>query len=171
VDRLALIGSDLKLVDDGSGRMTSVRAAGAGAVAGGWLGALLALYTFVLDRPPIGALVTGLCWGVAIGGLFGVALATAGYATFGRPRDHGVRRRLVAARYELYADGDVAASAWRLLFTMHPTGLTLVDRVPVEVVAPAVELTLVEPMEPVTAPAAPPEPAKHDQIPLPADAA
>jgi hypothetical protein len=159
MDRLALIGGDLKLVDDGSGRITGVRAAAAGAAAGGWMGALLALYTFVLDRPPVGALASGVCWGVAIGGLFGVTLATAGYATFGRTRDHGARRRLVAARYELYADGDVAASAWRLLFTMHPAGLTLVDRVPVEVVAPAVELTLIEPMEPVSAPAAEPAPA------------
>ncbi len=158
VDRLALIGGDLKLVDDGNGRFTGLRTAAAGAAAGGWLGALLALYTFVLDRPPIGALATGLCWGVAIGGLFGVTLASAGYATFGRTRERGARR-LVAARYELYADGDVAASAWRLLFTMHPAGLTLVDRVPVEVVAPSVELTLIEPMEPVSRPATQPEPA------------
>jgi len=158
MDRLALIGGDLKLVDDGSGRITGIRTAVAGAAAGGWLGALLALYTFVLDRPPVGELAAGLCWGVAIGGLFGVTLATAGYATFGRTRERGARR-LVAARYELYADGDVAASAWRLLFTMHPAGLTLVDRVPVEVVAPSVELTLVEPMEPVSGPAARPEPA------------
>jgi hypothetical protein len=160
VDRLALIGGDLKLVDDGS-QLTGLRTAVAGAAAGGWLGALLALYTFVLDRPPIGELATGLSWGVAIGGLFGVTLATAGYATFGRTRERGARR-LVAARYELYADGDVAASAWRLLLTMHPAGLTLVDRVPVEVVAPSVELTLVEPMEPVSGPATPatrPEPA------------
>jgi Heat induced stress protein YflT domain len=158
VDRLALIGGDLKLVDDGGARLTGVRTAVAGAAAGGWLGALLALYTFVLDRPPVGALTVGLCWGVAIGGLFGVTLATAGYATFGRSREPGARR-LVAARYELYVDGDVAASAWRLLFTMHPTGLALVDRVPVEVVPPAVEPTLIEPMEPVRAPAPRPEPA------------
>jgi hypothetical protein len=158
VDRLALIGGDLKLVDDGSARITGVRTAVAGAAAGGWLGALLALYTFVLNRPPVGALATGLCWGVAIGGLFGVTVATAGYAVFGRTPEREMRR-LVAARYELYADGDVAASAWRLLFTMHPAGLTLVDRVPVEVVAPSVELTLVAPMEPVSGPATRPEPA------------
>jgi hypothetical protein len=147
VDRLALIGGDLKLVDDTTGRITAVRAVAWGAGGGAWLGALMALFTFVLDRPLAGELAGRLSWGMLLGTLFGVPLSVTAYAALGRTRDATSRRRVVAARYELYADGDVAASAWRLLFNLHPTGLTLVDQVPVEVVSLPTGMTLVETLD------------------------
>jgi hypothetical protein len=114
----------------------------------------MAVFTVVLDRPALDALAVRVSWGMLLGCLFGATMAVAACTMLGRSRDVAARR-LVAARYELYADGDIAASAWRLLLTMHPTGLTLVDQVPVQVVAVPVDLSVAEPAGPVTEPAGP----------------
>jgi hypothetical protein len=176
VDRLTLVGGDLKLVDEDTGRATR-RAVAVGAGGGAWLGALMAVFTIVLDRPALDTLAVRVSWGVLLGCLFGATMAVAACTMFGRARDVAARR-LVAARYELYADGDVAASAWRLLLAMHPTGLTLVDRVPVHVVAVPADLSVAEPAGPVTQPAGPvaepagpvAEPARQQPSPVPAHA-
>ncbi len=153
VDRLALVGGDLKLVDEDTGRATR-RDVAVGAGGGAWLGALMAVFTVVLDRPALDALAVRVSWGMLLGCLFGATMAIAARTMLGRSRGVAARR-LVAARYELYADGDVAASAWRLLLAMHPTGLTLVDRIPVQVVAVPADLSVAEPAGPVAEPAGP----------------
>jgi hypothetical protein len=54
----------------------------------------------------------------------------------------------VAARYVQNDDGAVAASAWRLLLKLNPAGMTLVDRVPVQVVALPVDRDPADAYEP-----------------------
>jgi hypothetical protein len=151
VHRLALVGGDLKLVEEVTGRFTAARAAWWGACAGAWLGALMAVFAIVVERPAFGEIMVLLSWGILLGALFGAALTVTAYAGLGRTRDFTSHRHLVAARYELYVDADVAASAWRLLIKLHPAGMTLVDRVPVEVVAVPTDLTLIETFEPMEA--------------------
>lgn len=131
VHRLALVGGDLKLVEEVTGRLTLLRAGTWGVGAGAWVGALMALFAYVVNRSELLVL---LSWGVLLGALFGAALGLGAYAATGSTRDFTSRRRLVAARYELYVDRDVAACAWRLLLHLHPAGMALVDRVPVQVV-------------------------------------
>jgi hypothetical protein len=133
VHRMALIGGDVKLVEEVTGRLTAGRCALFGVLAGAWLGALMALFAVVAERPQPSATATLLAWGVLLGWLFGATLGAVAYATTGRHRDFTSRRRLVAGRYELYADDELAEPALRLLLRLCPAGMTPIDVVPVEV--------------------------------------
>jgi hypothetical protein len=164
--RLALVGGDLKLVTESGGGVTATRAGSLGGCGGLWMGALMALFTFLVDRPPLGELLVRLSWGLPLGALFGGALGLAAYAILSGARDLTSRRRLVPARHELHVDVEVAASAWRLLLKLHPAGMTLLDRVPAEVVALPSELVLIETfesVEPMTEPPGRPEPRQQAQ--------
>jgi hypothetical protein len=158
VHRLALVGGDLKLVTDVDGGITANRAATLGACGGVWIGALMVLFAVVVDRPTIGSLLVRLSWGLPLGAVFGAALGLCAYAVLGGARDLTSRRRLVATRHELHVDAEIATSAWRLLLKLHPSGMTLVDSVPAEVIAQPTELVLIETFEPADPPP-PPEPS------------
>src|SRR5438105_13771784 len=63
VERLDIVGSDLRLVERVTGRLTKGRAASAGAASGAWFGLFIALI--------IGLFTTGPAWlGLILGGLF-----------------------------------------------------------------------------------------------------
>jgi hypothetical protein len=106
VDKLDIVGTDLRLIERVTGRLTTARAAGAGAISGLWagllIGALLALFT------------TGHAWLAVLavaggfGALWGAVLAFAAHsATRGR-RDFSSVRVLASTRYDLIArDGTV----------------------------------------------------------------
>jgi hypothetical protein len=144
---LCVVGGDLKLVTEPGATVTATRAGSVGVCGGLWMGALLVLFTFLVDRPPLGELLVRLLWGLPLGALFGGALGLAGYAILSGARDLTPRRHLVPARHELHVDAEVAASAWRLLLKLHPAGMTLVDRVPAQVVALPGDLVLIEAFE------------------------
>jgi len=127
VHRTVLVGGDLKLVEEVTGRLTGTRAVCLGGVAGAWLGALMALFAVVADRPVLAATASLLVWGVLLGALFGATLGAAAYGATGRTRDFTSRRRLVAGRYDLYADDEVADAARRLLLQWRPAGMRPLD--------------------------------------------
>jgi hypothetical protein len=160
VQRLALVGGDLKLVTDANGGITATRAATLGTCGGVWMGALIVLFAVFVDRTTLGELLVRLSWGLPLGALFGAALGVAARVVLAGARDLTARRHLVATRHELHVDTEIAASAWRLLLKLHPAGMALVDRVPAEVIAQPTELVLIETFEagePVPEPR--PEPA------------
>ena len=105
VDKLDIVGSDLRLIERVTGRLTTARATGVGAVSGLWagllIGALLALFTTGrLARRPAAAAGFGALWGAAFG--FAAHTATRGQ------RDFRSVRGLAASRYDLIArDGTV----------------------------------------------------------------
>jgi hypothetical protein len=169
VHRLALVGGDLKLVTDVDGGITTTRSATLGACGGVWIGALMVLFAFVVDRPTLGELLVRVSWGLPLGATFGAALGLTAYAILSGARELTSRRRLVATRHELHVDAEIAASAWRLLLKLHPSGMALVDRVPAEVVALPAELVLIETFESAEPPPEPPgraEPRQAVQQPL-----
>jgi hypothetical protein len=113
VDSVSIVGSDLRLVERVTGRMTNGRAAVSGAVSGAWfglfVGGLLALLT--TGHGWLGVLALGLATGAAWGALFGY-LAHA--ALRGR-RDFSAVRSLAAARYDLVVTGGHEDHARRVL--------------------------------------------------------
>jgi hypothetical protein len=111
IERATVVGSDLRLVEKVAGRMTSLRAAGYGTVAGAWLGALIAAFAAIFTGTSFGAVLSMLFGGIMLGGLFGAVFGLVAYR-FAGPRD-GITANvsLVASRYELRAD---ASSADRL---------------------------------------------------------
>ncbi len=98
---LSIVGSDLRLVEQVTGRLTKGKAAMSGAASGAWFGLLIGLLLgmFTTGNGWLAMLAVGLTAGAAWGGLFGY-LAHA--ATRGH-RDFSAVRSLAARHYDLVA--------------------------------------------------------------------
>lgn len=112
VERTAIIGTDLRLVENVLGRMTVGRAAAAGAGTGAWFGLLIgllfAIFTVVAWLAVlIAAVLIGAVWGAIFG-------AIAHAMTRGR-RDFTSRSSLQASRYAVTVDPAYADKARELL--------------------------------------------------------
>jgi hypothetical protein len=101
VEKLDIVGSDLRLIERVTGRMTKVRAAGAGALSGMWMGLLIGIL--------LGLFTVGHTWlgivaaGIAIGALWGAVFGFAAHAATRGQRDFSSVRALSAAHYDVIA--------------------------------------------------------------------
>jgi hypothetical protein len=112
VERTAIVGTDLRLVEKVVGRMTMARAALAGAGSGAWFGLFIGLLLAIFA---VSAWWQVLLLGVAIGALWGgVFGAVAHAATRGR-RDFSSARWLEAGQYALCVDVEYAGHARQLV--------------------------------------------------------
>ena len=112
VGKLDIVGSDLRLVERVTGRMTRSRAAGAGALSGLWMGLLIGvLLGLFTGNAFLGVVLAGAGLGVAWGAIFGFA---AHAATRGQ-RDFSSVRTLAAGQYDLIAREGAASSARTML--------------------------------------------------------
>lgn len=119
VEQTSIVGRDLKLVEQVTGRMTSGRAALNGALAGAMVGFLVGWLFGVFDwfNPVVAAgwlALDGLWFGALVGALAGVVA----HALTGGRRDFGAIRTMSADRYEVLVDADLAGEAARLLAQM-----------------------------------------------------
>jgi hypothetical protein len=119
VQRVAIIGSDVKLVEQVVGRLNyggaALRGAGAGAVTGlliGWLFGIFDWFTPLLAAFTLA--VYGLVFGAVIGATFGLVL----HALQGGRRDFASVRVMTPTRYEVVADEAVVSEAKNLLAKM-----------------------------------------------------
>ncbi|MBW1603712.1 hypothetical protein JJV70_16680 [Streptomyces sp. JJ66] len=109
VEHLDIIGSDLRLVEHVTGRLTQGSAAAAGAASGAWFGLFIGLL--------VGLFTTGPAWlglilgGVLIGAVWGAIFGFVSHAVTGGRRDFSSQRSLVAARYDVVARGGHAEEA------------------------------------------------------------
>lgn len=108
VEHLDIIGSDLRLVERVTGRLTKARAAAAGAASGVWFGLLMGMLLGIFTTGYwLGLLAVGALVGSAWGALFGFL----GHAATRGARDFASTRTLVAMRYDLVArNGHVDAA-------------------------------------------------------------
>jgi hypothetical protein len=112
VEKTSIIGTDLRLVENVLGRMTTVRAALAGAASGAWFGLFIGLFFGLFsDSNWFQLIFLGLLIGAAWGAVFG-AIAQA--MTGGR-RDFTSRSSLQAGQYAVVVETDVADNARQLL--------------------------------------------------------
>jgi hypothetical protein len=111
VQTVRVVGRDVRIVEQITGRLTPWRAAGAGALSGMWFGAMIGL-VLGLVTPYVFA---PLLWGVLLGAVFGAVFAgVAQLATRGR-RDFASTRGMVAGSYELIVAGDTYQRAVAIL--------------------------------------------------------
>jgi hypothetical protein len=110
VERVTIVGSDLRLVERVTGRLTVLRAALLGAAAGGWIGLLIGLVFWIVSPWTVGAIVSGLVAGLVFGAIWG-AIAQA--LTGGR-RDFASIRGLEAGRYDVLVE-EPHAEAGRMI--------------------------------------------------------
>jgi hypothetical protein len=113
VEHLDLIGSDVRIVERVTGRMTRGRAVAAGALSGTWTGLFVGLLLSLFATGPgiAAALLTGLVIGSATGALFGLF----GSAALRGKRDFTSARTIVASRYDLIARNGFVEQARSLL--------------------------------------------------------
>ena len=122
VEHLDIVGSDLKLVERVTGRLTNGKAAQAGAASGAWFGLMIGLLLGIFSDGGswIGLIIAGLVIGAIWGALFGYF----GHSALRGQRDFASTQALVATRYDVVArDGqaDAARTAIRA------AGLNAVD--------------------------------------------
>ncbi|USX53795.1 general stress protein [Lentzea sp. HUAS12] len=123
VGRTAIVGVDIRMVEQVVGRMNWGRAmlhgAATGAVPGllfGWIFGL-----FDLINPLVAAFTLAL-YGLVFGALIGAVIGAITYALQRGRRDFSSVTAMVPSRYDLVVDEEVAEDALRLLSAMTPAG-------------------------------------------------
>lgn len=112
VERTTIIGTDLRLVERVMGRLTTVRAALAGAATGAWFGLLIGLLFGIFAVSGwLAVVLTAVLIGAVWGALFGAA---AHAFTRGR-RDFYSYRSIEAEQYAVTVDAALAEQAVRIL--------------------------------------------------------
>jgi hypothetical protein len=110
VENVTIIGSDLRMVERVTGRLSWGRAIGAGAASGAWFGLFVGLLLgiFATDGADwIGSVLTGLLIGLVFGAVFGAV----GYAASQGKRDFTSTSQVVASRYDVLCAPAVAEQA------------------------------------------------------------
>ncbi len=117
VERTAIVGKDLRSVEQVEGRMSTGRAALIGLGEGSLIGLLFALlFGVFFDGPGFGGL---LLYGVVTGGLFGTVFGALGHVTVSDgQRDFVSATSIAAGHYEIQVDDGVSDEAQRLLGAM-----------------------------------------------------
>jgi hypothetical protein len=116
VERTAIVGTDLRLVETVLGRLTTARAALAGLASGAWFGLFIGLLFGLFSSSSwLGVMLAGVLIGAAWGAAFG---AIAHAATGGR-RDFRSRSALQASQYAVIAESEYADQARELLVRLN----------------------------------------------------
>jgi hypothetical protein len=100
VENVTIIGSDLRMVEQVTGRLTRGRAIAAGAAGGAWWGLFVGLLLGIFSTDSgawIGSVMTGLLVGVVFGAVFGAI----GYAATQGRRDFTSTNKITAGRYDV----------------------------------------------------------------------
>ncbi|MDQ3609524.1 MAG: glycine zipper family protein [Actinomycetota bacterium] len=116
VERVAIVGRDLRMVEDVTGAATAPQAAGRGAGRGALIGALLGWLLGVVGA--VDPLVSGLLlalYGLVIGAALGALAGLAGHLLHLRRHDFSSVGTMRVGRYVVVADPEVAERASALL--------------------------------------------------------
>ncbi len=100
VENVTIIGSDLRMVEQVTGRLTRGRAIAAGAAAGAWWGLFVGLLLGIFS-PDGSSWVGSVLMGLLIGLVFGAVFGAIGYAATQGRRDFTSTNKIVAGRYDV----------------------------------------------------------------------
>jgi len=117
VDQASIVGRDLSLVEQVTGRLTNTRAAVMGAAGGAWFGLFIGLFVGIFSTTTqewLSLALAGLVIGAIWGAVFGFA---AHWATRGQ-RDFASTSAIVAARYGVTVSDAHADNARTLLSSL-----------------------------------------------------
>ena len=114
VEQLDIVGSDLRLVERVTGRLTKGRAAAAGAASGAWFGLFMGLLVGLFTS---GSWIGLLLVGAAVGAVWGAVFGYLGHAATRGARDFVSARTLVATRYDVVGRNGYADAARSALET------------------------------------------------------
>jgi hypothetical protein len=116
VEHTAIVGTDLRLVENVTGRLTTGRSAFAGAGSGAWFGLFIGLILAIFTNANwVGVVIFGVLIGALWGGTFG-AIA---HALTGGRRDFTSRSTLQANQYAVVVDAEFSDAARHLLIQLN----------------------------------------------------
>ena len=113
VERVAIVGTGLKTVEQVAGRLTTGRAALAGAGQGAMIGLLFGLLFGLFFEGP--AFFGVILYGLVAGAVFGTILGALYQAAQGGRRDFASVRGMEAEKYEIQVEHEHSARAKQLL--------------------------------------------------------
>ncbi|MFF1574510.1 general stress protein [Leifsonia sp. NPDC058292] len=111
VDKVSIVGSDLKSVERVTGKLTWGRVAVAGAASGAWLGIFFGLLLVIFSPAVSYAFVIAA---VLIGAGFGMLFGIVSYAINRRRRDYTSVMQVIATSYSVLVDSELANRARNL---------------------------------------------------------
>lgn len=123
VENSAIVGTNLTLIETVLGRMTTGRAAMAGAGTGAWFGLFIGLLFGIFT---VGNWAAVILVGLVIGAIWGAVFGAVAHAMTGGQRDFTSASSLRASQYAVTVDAQLADQARQLLGRLHmaPTGAT-----------------------------------------------
>lgn len=131
VQNVTIVGTDLKMVERVTGRLTYSRVALAGLASGAWFGLFVGLLLSLFA--PAESAGVAILPAVAIGAAFGILFSVISYAFAGGKRDFTSSSQIVASTYALLCAGEVAHQARAVLTADGGPGLGRpVPRVPAD---------------------------------------
>ncbi|MEV6527349.1 general stress protein [Longispora sp. NPDC051575] len=116
VESTQIIGSDLRMIEQITGRLTWPRALLSGAASGVWFGLFVGLLLAILSTAGFGR---AMGWSLTCGVAFGVAFAAVGYALTRGRRDFTSSSATVPSRFEVLVSAEHAAKARAALSETH----------------------------------------------------
>ncbi|RBY94180.1 hypothetical protein DQ244_02170 [Blastococcus sp. TBT05-19] len=114
VEHVTIIGTDLRMIEKVTGRLTMGRALAAGAAGGAWWGLFVGLLLGIFAEDGgnwLGSVLTGLLIGLA----FGAAFGGMGYAATRGKRDFTSTSTITASRYDVMCQPAHAEEARAIL--------------------------------------------------------
>src|SRR5688500_6875664 len=114
VENVTIIGTDLRMIEKVTGRLTRGRAIAAGAAGGAWWGLFVGLLLGIFS-PDEGAWLASVLVGLLIGLVFGALFGAMGYAATQGRRDFTSTNKIVASRYDVMCNPAHAEEARALL--------------------------------------------------------
>jgi hypothetical protein len=114
VENVTIVGTDLRMVETVTGRLTMGRALAAGAAGGAWWGLFVGLLLGIFSSTGgawVGSVLTGLLIGLA----FGAAFGGMGYAATRGRRDFTSTSKVVANHYDVLCNPAHAEEARAML--------------------------------------------------------
>jgi hypothetical protein len=121
VENISIVGSDLKMVERVTGRLTRGRAAAAGAASGAWFGLFVGVLLSLFAQSGTNGfalIIAALIYGSVFGAIFGFV----GHALSGGKRDFTSRSKIVSSRYEIVVVWAQADKAREVLAKLQATG-------------------------------------------------
>lgn len=126
IEHITIVGCDLRVLEEVTGRMTPGRAAGMGAVTGAWFGALVSALVGIFAGS-LGAFLGLLLWSIILGAIFGAGLGVLAFFVVDRGRGFTSDREIVAGRYDLYAPAQYTDQLRDVLLTHRPADVSIID--------------------------------------------
>ncbi len=112
VERVAIIGNDLKTVERVTGRLSYPRVALASAATGAWFGLFVGLILSLFAGSEAGSTISS---SIALGAIFWLLFGVITYAFQRGKRDFTSTSQVIATSYDVIVDPSLAADARRLL--------------------------------------------------------